>query len=359
MLTSKTLAAALTGSALLAAVPAFAHHPGSPGNTGGSGPINTISATTLPQGMTVVSVIYETISLDPLSDETLAHSAEHAHEEGHGHVHVHSLQSIVSPSLNIAYGLTSDMTVSLRLPYVVRTDIREGHFDEAEHEGEVEVHGDSRGIGDLSTLLQWRFFEGKATGTEAALLAGIKAPTGDTSEDDDGERLDAEFQPGSGSWDGMIGLALTQRVKRWSFDGSMLYIIAGEGTQNTDLGDRLHYGLAVSYRLTTFQGGGAMFNGAGSHQHGSSAHHATHSETGGLALDLVLELNGEWQDKQESDGEVDENSGGHALYVSPGLRLAQDTWSAFASVGIPVVNELNGLQAESDWRLTTGVSLGF
>ena len=45
--------------------------------------------------------------------------------------------------------------------------------------------------------------------------------------------------------------------------------------------------------------------------------------------------------------------------IAPGMRLSQDKWSAFASVGLPIVNDLNGIQAEADWRLVTGVSFSF
>lgn len=350
-----------------AATPAFAHHPGGPGNTGGTGPINTISASTLPPGMSVVSVVYERMDIDPLSDAALAEGAAHAAEHGEDHAHVHSLDSITSPSLNFAYGLTDDITLSVRLPYVTRRGIREGHVHGHEEGGghhgeggeeqaiEAEVHnrGGTSGIGDLSLLGQWRFLNGGAAGIEAALLGGLKAPTGSTDEDDrSGERFDAEFQPGSGSWDGMVGLALTKRAGKWSFDASLLYTIVTEGTQDTDLGDRLHYGAAVSYRLSGSAGGTV-------HVHSDGSQHVHQEAAAGPALDAILELNGEWHDKQEISGETDPNTGGHVLYVSPGVRLSMDKWSAFASVGIPIVNDMNGLQAEPDWRLVSGVTMGF
>ena len=38
---------------------------------------------------------------------------------------------------------------------------------------------------------------------------------------------------------------------------------------------------------------------------------------------------------------LDENSGGHTIYISPGLRLSQGNLSAYASVGIPVLKDEN------------------
>jgi hypothetical protein len=349
----RALGCSTTMLVILTSAPSFAHHPGGPGNTGGAGPINTISATTLPQGKGVVGIVVDYLALGELSDRTLIRAAEEAGAAGEEHAGVHSLNSIVSPSLNLAYGVTTDLTVSLRLPYVMRTDVREGEIEDGEPE--AHVHGDAQGIGDLTALAQWRFFNNRGSGTDAAVLLGVTAPTGKTDDtDNDGERFDAEFQPGTGAWYGLFGLALTQRVGAWSFDASVLYTASTEGTQSTDLGDRFHYNAAASYRLIGGQAGGPMY--AGAHDH--SAH--SHSEpTNGPAFDLILEFNGEWQDEQEEAGEVDGNSGGHVLYIAPGARVSMGTVSAYASVGIPIVNDLNGLQSEPDVRVVSGVTVGF
>jgi hypothetical protein len=73
----------------------------------------------------------------------------------------------------------------------------------------------------------------------------------------------------------------------------------------------------------------------------------------------VLELNGEWHAKQVEGGVKDQNSGGNVIYISPGLRLSMDKWSGFVSVGIPVIRDPNGIQAEPDFRIATGISLAF
>jgi DNA-binding transcriptional MocR family regulator len=71
------------------------------------------------------------------------------------------------------------------------------------------------------------------------------------------------------------------------------------------------------------------------------------------------ELNGEWQAKQNISGETDPNSGGNVVYLSPGMRIASSRWSGFATVGIPIINDLNGLQSEPTYRLFGGVLVGF
>jgi hypothetical protein len=344
-------------SALFLACPAKAHHPSGVGSTVGAGPIVTIPGTTLEQGHSSAAVVFEMLKFDALSNAQLTVPG-----------HPHSLDAILASSLVYSYGITNDLMLSLRLPYVRRTNIREGH----EHGGVPEIHdlGDSAGVSDVSVLGQYRFFNNRATQVEAALLLGIKVPTGSTSVNTaDGERFETEFQPGSGSWDGLFGLALSKRLGPWSIDTNLLYVLATEGALDTDLGDRFQYNAAVSYRIFGGQAGTGrpMYAGAlpepmyhgGPKGHRHRHEHEEAPAPRGPALDLVLEVNGEWHARQEIAGIKDPNSGGNVVFLSPGLRLSYDRWSSFVSVGMPVVNNLNGLQAESDWRVLTGVAINF
>jgi len=321
-----------------------------------------MSATTLPKGVLAVAITYEHTRLSGLNDAELVEAAE-ADE------HAHSIGSIASPAVAFAYGVTGDLSLAVRLPYVKRRDIREGehgeegghghgaHSKEAphgeDHAGEAIARGDSDGIGDLSLLAQWRVLNNEAAGNSAALLFGVKAPTGRTDQDDvNGERFEAEFQAGSGSWDGQFGVAVTQRLGAWSLDANVLYTVVGNGVQSTDLGDRFHYNAAVSYRAL---GAAKSFT----HKHADGTVEVHSEPATGPAVDLVLEFNGEWHDKQDIAGLSDENSGGNVAYIAPGVRLSMDKWSGFVSVGVPVINNLNGLQSEPDVRFTTGVGLSF
>jgi hypothetical protein len=341
---------------MLVGFSASAHHAGGAGNALSAGPIVTISATTIEQGhgIAVVSVDYQ--SLRGLSDNTLIEATANQPPGTPEENHVHDLRSGQAYALLYAYGVTEDLSLALRLPFVRRTGIREAH----EHEpGEFEVEdlGSPDGVGDLLLFGQYRFL--RQAQDELALLFGLKTPTGKTDDlTNQGELFDAEFQPGSGSWDGLAGLAWTHRAGAWSFDSNVLYTLAGDGTQNTNLGDRFQYNLAVSYRLTALRGLTApVANGGHAHSH-DDGHEHSHGPSN-PALDLVLELNGEWQAEQETNGISDPNSGGNTIFLSPGLRLSQDAWSGFLSFGIPIVEDLNGIQSEPDWRVLVGGTLLF
>jgi hypothetical protein len=55
----------------------------------------------------------------------------------------------------------------------------------------------------------------------------------------------------------------------------------------------------------------------------------------------------------------DRNSGGNTVYLSPGLRASYGRFSGFVSVGLPVVNHMNGLQSKPSYRVVSGLALRF
>lgn len=349
------------------ATSAQAHHPGGGGGAGVAGPINTIPGTTLDQGQWVAGVTFEYTAFNSIGDGALAFYAGQ-------HEHVHTLRTIQSPALSLSYGLTSDLTISARLPYVLRTDIREGahsHGGGGVPLSEAVHRGDADGIGDASFLAQYRILNNRAMGTEWSLLGGVKAPTGRTDvKDRNGELFDAEFLPGSGSWDWSAGLAVSQHLGGpYSVHANVLHTWVGTGEQDTDLGNRVQYNLALAYRafgaapqpdgMSARMNASAlpapMYHGAGSKEH----HHEEPVPGQGVALDLVLELNGEWHDREKVAGLREENSGGNVIFLSPGLRLSFEKWSGFVSFGVPIVNDMNGIQADADYRITSGIAVSF
>jgi hypothetical protein len=325
--------------AALAASPALADHPLGGLGLGTGASITTLSATTLPKGTWAASFQVEHIAFEDISDARLI-------DLGAQGIEAHAVKSTTIPSLRLAYGVTDDFSIGLKLPYVDRRDLREAHSHTHEDgDVEVELHrlGDSEGVGDITLLGQYRILNLPAETLEAALLGGVKAPTGQTNRTTAlGGQFETEHQPGSGSWDFLLGAALTKRFGALSLDGSVHYTIAGDGSQDTDLGDRLNYNLAASYRF------------GAAHDHAPGA--APHSH---LAWDVTIELNGEHSQKQEIAGESDPNSGGNVVYLSPGVRLSGESWSVYLSYGEPIVRDLNGVQHEPDYRVVAGVAMGF
>ncbi len=337
----------------------MADHPSIGLGIGVGGAINTDSAVPLPDGTWAVGLNVEYVEFDAFSDGQL-----HEFDERDPDGDVHSVDSLLNVALSASYGVTGNLTVGARLPYVRRKNIREaghGHdgagqsaeHDEHDEHGDaedadgVEVLGDSEGIGDAVVFGQYRFLYDRRTNSHAAVLFGVKTPTGSTDEkSNDGGRLETEFQPGSGSWDGLLGMAYTRQLGAVAFGANVLYQLATEGSQDTDLGDVFEYNAAIAYRR------GA--NAEHGHDHSTRQHHAHN------VWDYVLELNGSWRDKEHTAGVENPNSGGNIVFLSPGVRFFRDNgWGGSLSLGIPVVTDLNGIQVEPDYRLTATVGKSF
>ncbi len=327
----------------------YADHPTAGLGSGSTGPIITISAETMEQGHWGFVTRFEYANFNSFTDEELIGFAESGIEG------VHSLDSLISPFFGIGYGITDDFTVSARIPYVKRTNIREAEHEE-HHDGEegepeeepvVHTHGDSSGIGDLILFGQYRFVNNPSSHVQATLLFGVKLPSGKDDElDVDGQLFEAEHQPGSGSTDPLFGLAVTRAFEKFSVDSSFLYTKTTRGTQDTDLGDQVHYNAAFSYRL----------KGEGPH-HDTGEEVAQHRH---YFWDITVEFNGEYQQKHEIAEETEENSGGTIIYISPGIRFtATEIFSAFFSIGFPIVQDLHGTQHETSFRTLAGIGFAF
>ncbi|MFT4560965.1 MAG: hypothetical protein ACI9BW_000703 [Gammaproteobacteria bacterium] len=312
----------------------FADHPSVVSGSERGGGLNTISASSLGVGRWVVGLRSEVINNDPFSNGELAGFAT-AGEEG-----VHAIDEIVSAAATLAYGLTDDLDLSVRIPWIARNNIREGEIEDGE--AEAHGHGDAKGIGDLLVLASYRFFARQ--GMELALQGGMKMPTGTTSVSDRGERFETEFQPGSGSWDFLIGGAFSKTFRRIGLHANLLYNATTEGSQDAELGDALFYNLAV------------VFSPTKDHDHGAHEHSSFIDE---ITWDLMLELNGEQRWRDNVQGIDDGNSGGSVVYLSPGIRASLQRFSAFFSVGYPLVDDSNGRQSDVDFRIMGGLGFGF
>ena len=85
----------------------------------------------------------------------------------------------------------------------------------------------------------------------------------------------------------------------------------------------------------------------------------THEHGSERSLDLTLGLNGAWHDRQEIAGVRDDNTGGHVLYFTPGLRLNGERTTTSFTFDIPIATSLNGVQSEPDWQFNTSIGVKF
>jgi hypothetical protein len=315
--------------------PALADHPTVGFSEDNAGPIQTVSAIPIPKGRFGVSNHLEYQKVNSFSDQQLREFAASGRT-------VDSTDYLFSSSLGLAYGATEDLTLLSRLLYFVKRDnIREGELEDGEVK--VDEHGDGIGFGDLSLLTKWRLLRDPV---EVAPMVGLKVPTGETTDKDEAnKRLETEHQPGTGSWDGIFGLALSKVMGPWTWSASGLYTWVTRGAQKTELGDRFVLGIGGSYRLGE----------SGHSHHGGEASHSHHHWT----TDLVLEGLWEHEEPLRIRGRKIPEKGGSILWLAPGLRINFGLFSWATSIGVPFGSNLNGAQHEPEFKVHSIVSAGF
>lgn len=243
-------------------------------------------------------------------------------------VHAHSIDTALLLNTNMSYGFTDDLSLILVVPFYFGYDMLSTDM------GNTINDGDSIGFGDISLLAKYRFFNSDEHGFALAALAGIKMPTGDTNQKNEhGYLLGSDDQPGSGSWDPIMGLALSKRLGKFNLDSNVFYLLSMQGKQKTIVGDKTFLNFGLSRQIERIS-------------------------TENFKWTAVFEVNGQWQEKVESLGIKDPNHGGLVIYLSPGLKLNyKDRVFTNLYLSLPTIQDLNGIQ--SDINLQLGFNINF
>jgi hypothetical protein len=349
--------------ATLLTSPVLADH--GPG-TSGSG-VSTQSAETLKPRQWSANLQADWTEFDPPGESALI-----------GKDHFDLIDRSFFTTLSISFGITENFQISLSSGYYAASGTRnivhdhgaEGEGDEhaeedhdaghehgEEHEhaetghehGEEHEHGDSHshgstkpklasfdpdGFSDLWLNAKYRLYRGPAG--QFAVYAGVKFPVGESRViDSEGERVEPASTPGSGAWDGMVGGAYTITLSpALALDASAQYIFRGEKF-NHRLGNRFDAGVALGWTVR-----------------GDAKQYPRVTLIGEGLLRVIA--------KGEEEGQRDENTGGTTLFLSPGVRVAFSEHAAFTvAAQFPVVQDLNGDQVETSFRVSTSFNVAF
>jgi hypothetical protein len=331
----------LLGATLLAlGSPALADHMG-PSGFGSGGGMTVFSPETMDGGHWAAGFRFAYTRPEQRSDEELEALAEQG-------IAAHNTDYNLNASLGVAYGLNHHITLSAELPYVRRDNLREAD------DGVVERLGSIAGVGDFNLLAKYRLTDSEGSGF--ALIGGLKLPTGSTHKtSSDGERLETEHQPGTGSWDPIFGASASTKLGAAQFTASGLYQLATIGAQHTRLGNRLQGGIALSHRF-----GEPPHEHLESHNHHHGDELDEHHEQPHSSWDAFVELAGEWEGRQKVDGETEKASGGKWAWVAPGVRFnTASGWSASAGVAIPFWQEIRASHPDNSYRVVLSLGRAF
>src|SRR6185436_7015554 len=210
-------------------------------------------------------------------------------------------------------GVVENFQLGLTLGYYNAVNPREAEFDAGTGATEFSTF-DPDGLTDLWLTGKYRFYRGPAG--SLAVFGGVKFPTGKFDvKNSEGERVEPSATAGSGSYDGMAGLAysrfLTSQV---TLDTSAQYTLRTEA-DDFKLGDRIDAGTAIAYRFTE-------------------------DIQKFPQVSAFAEANVRYLFKSEEDGEDDPNTGGTVLFLTPGVRIGFTRNLSFTvSSPLPVVQE--------------------
>ncbi|MBI4558681.1 MAG: transporter [Candidatus Hydrogenedentes bacterium] len=219
----------------------------------------------------------------------------------------------------LVYGWSSRFSTALGVP-LIRRDF--------EAEGRATDELDT-GIGDITLLLRYQLWKklGHLESQTWTVLGGLQIPAYDDPIS-------------SRSWDPIVGTIYSWHKNRHGVDADITYHLNTENDRDFKAGDVLRYDLAYQYRLLP-------------------ARYEDVSTDKPWSLTGLLELNGEYQQKSESDGRRLDETDGHQLFLSPGLALTRKRTQFEAALQFPVYQNAGDRAAEDNVRAVLGFTITF
>jgi len=242
------------------------------------------------------------------------------------------------------HSVLDEWFATVRVGYQVTKDLELGLSQNYRHLRQVNVfdplvlgnHEFADGFGDLDLDFKYRFkAQSESFPVDLAVFGNLKFPTGQTHErNKQGELIDAENQPGSGSWDGSLGVAASKTWGTWGASGTLGYITKGEGAQHFKAGDVLRATASASKKLPWEPAGWKLYPS--------------------LGVQFLNEFKG------TKNGEIDRNHGGQQVFAIPGISAKPlDRLVLNMSVPMPVYQEYNGTHQKQDYVVHFSVGVRF
>lgn len=215
----------------------------------------------------------------------------------HGPSHT---QATLAPAY--LYGLTENASIFLQLPYALR------YKDGASH---------SSSITDILIQFESAFFNYKNTCYEdqATIVTGLYVPTGDH---------DKNPPTGTGSMSLLVGATFTRTYVDWLYFTSLGI---QWGTKNNELkpGDQYIYQFGLGKNIFNI---------------GSK-----------WILAWVVELDGQYDERDHVGRYADDNSGGNVVFLTPSFFISSKALAFQVGAGVPVIQDLHGEQHKSHFVL--------
>lgn len=275
------------------------------------GLINMSNGMVLPKGKVVGSIKYRYVHKDKLFDGS-------SEKDGnYGGKYERTNQAM---QLTAKVGIFDNFEARVMVPFWDKR-VKRKAYNPPRDAGTDTVSG----LGDVVLMGRYALMSQRSGDwMNLAFGAGVKMPTGDADHKNDAPfsaghtYLGPGGQLGTGSWDPKFELGATKFVDRSRFDMHFMYTLPGDGAHGSRKGNQFKYDFGYGYALNKY-------------------------------FDLELELNGVNQDRHWYDHSVAQSTGGHTVFVTPGVHWKMTDKCHF-SVGVPMVvyRNLNGYSATPD-----------
>jgi hypothetical protein len=241
--------------------------------------------------------------------------------------------------LEAGYSFTNRLSADVFLSYVRQErNIQRAISDDFDY---------TQGLGDAVLLLKYKALSIDQDNTTLTIAAGVKFPLGASDlKDQSGITLNADLQPGSGAWDGILWSQFTHNLTfrpSMSFAATATYSRKGvndnylavfnptsnqTNAQAYKFGDEYQVMLSLSDRLLL---GNALIDPS-----------------------ITFRYRKAFTDQQN---DIDlPNTGGEWIFFTPGISYwLLDKLSLNANIDLPVYSFIEGLQVTPTYRLNVGI----
>ena len=325
----------------------FANH--GPGTTGGG--VSTQSGETIKQGEIIFSLDeaytnYERVSVRGVEQRAI------------GSGEFDALGDAFLTNVSMGYGVTDNLQIEGSIGWYSGRNFINAHKESQEDEkqefklvdddhnnaGQEEMEevqsgvnsavADPEGLTDLMFRAKYRVMRGQ--NGHLSIIGGGVFPVGDDGEKlSNGETLEGSSQPGSGRYSALGGIAYSRYLTpEITFDASSLYTYRFQ-KNDFQIGDRCDTGVAFAYRFTDPVGVYPQ-------------------------LSVFIETLYQYIGKDEDNGIDNINSGGNSLFLALGTKIGfNKNTGVIIAPSIPVIQDLNGEQLETDFKLLSQIFFKF
>jgi len=188
------------------------------------------------------------------------------------------------------------------------------------------------GIGDIKLIGRYRILSQKDSPISLAVGLGISLPTGNSNDKYRGKTLPGFLQIGSGSFDPIFEIGAHKIMDRHWISSHLMYVMTTKGK----LGDRdferpdvFKYNVAYGFAFSK-------------------------------KFDVGIELNGIIKTRAELDGVIKDNTGGHSVFLTPGIHFKFARGMHFdICTPIAVYHNLNGPQLAEEYQIAAKLAFKF